>query len=123
MARQSYSEETKAAVLAALLTGQAISKVAEEYNIPEGTIKGWKSRQANGNPVVKVVEEKKERIGELLIEYIALSLETLQKQVVTFGDKKWLKEQEASQVAVLHGVIADKTIRLLEALSGPEEDE
>jgi transposase-like protein len=40
-----YSEEIKAAVMAALLTGQSVSEVAKEYKIPEGTIYSWKSRQ------------------------------------------------------------------------------
>lgn len=123
MARKTYSEETKAAVLSALLTGQSANEVAKKYNIPKGTIIGWKSKANGGDTVAHLPTPKKERIGELLIEYIALSLETLQKQVKTFGNEKWLKEQEASQVAVLHGVIADKTIRLLEALNGPEDNE
>ncbi len=123
MSRATYSEELKAAVMSALLTGQSTFAVATEYRIPEGTVKAWKSKQLNGDSVATVVTEKKERIGELLISYVATSLETLQIQVKTFADKDWLQKQTASEVAVLHGVIADKTIRLLEALAGPEEDE
>lgn len=40
-----YSEETKAAVMAALLTEQSVTQVAKEYDIPTGTIRSWKSRQ------------------------------------------------------------------------------
>lgn len=123
MARQ-YSDETKAAVMAALLTGQSISRVAEEYDIPEGTIKGWKSKQKNGgHPVALVVTQKKEEIGDLLIKYLGLSLETLQRQVKFFANETWLQQQSASEAAVLHGVIADKTIRLLEALADNSEEE
>lgn len=120
MARRSYSEETKAAVMAALLEGQSLNYVAKEYNIPKSTVANW-SAELNREGVVP--NQKKEEIGNLLVSYIALSLKTLQRQVKKFADEKWLEKQSASEVAVLHGVIADKTIRLLEALSGPEENE
>ncbi len=33
-----------------------------------------------------------------------------------FRDEDWLYKQDASELTVLHGVVSDKTIRLLEAL-------
>ena len=36
-----YSPETKAAVMAALLSCQSVTSVAKEYNIPRGTVAGW----------------------------------------------------------------------------------
>lgn len=47
MATRDYSAELRAAVMAALLAGQSVSSVAREYNIPKGTVAGWK-RQALG---------------------------------------------------------------------------
>lgn len=46
---------------------------------------------------------------------------TLREQVKVFRDPNWLKQQSASEAAVLHGVIADKQIRLLEALADDAE--
>ena len=115
-----YSAETKAAALASLLEGQAIGKVAEEYNIPAGTVRSWKSREINGGNVVTVAkkaDQKKEQIGDLLLDYLSTALATLQTKAEFFGDTKWLAKQNAADVAVLHGVITDKAIRLLEALS------
>ena len=109
-----YSNETKAAVLAALLTGQSINSVAREYSIPKGTISNWKNR---GVPNL----DAKKDIGELLIGYLEANLETLRAQVETFRDPAWLKKQTASDAAVLHGVLTDKAIRLLEALSVDDE--
>lgn len=117
MARKTYSEETKAAVMAALLSGQSQYSVAQEYNIPTGTINGWWRREglaegrAFGNP------EQQEEIGDLLMTYLRASLRTLTSQVELFGDTAWLKKQGASELAVLHGVQTDKAIRLLEAMS------
>lgn len=45
--RNEYSEETKAAVMAALLTGQSVSSLSREYGIPKGTVSGWKNRDIN----------------------------------------------------------------------------
>jgi len=114
-----YTDETKAAVLAALLAGQSINSVAREYKIPPGTISNWKNRQGvpkNG------IQKKVDDIGELLISYLQTNLKTLQKQADFFGDESWLKKQTASDAAVLHGVMTDKSVRLLEAMSNAAND-
>lgn len=105
-----YSSETKAAVLAALMEGQSITKVAKEYDIPKGTVSSWKKRNAN------IATQKKE-VGELLVKYLETNLEALQAQAEAFKNTEWLKKQTASDAAVLHGVMTDKAVRLLEALS------
>jgi transposase-like protein len=120
--RREYSDELKAAVMAALLSGQSIASIAADYRIPEGTIKSWASRQANGEIVATVATSKRERIGELLLEYLALNLEALKAQARVFADAEWIKGQAASEVAVLHGVVADKGIRLLEALAAAGDE-
>lgn len=111
-----HSDETKAAVLAALLTGQSVSDVARQYDIPLGTVKTWKNR-AMKQPVSSVSSAKKEEIGDLLLGYLEASLTALREQIVVFSDPDWLRKQTASEAAVLHGVMMDKAIRLLEALS------
>lgn len=115
-----YTPETKAAVLAALLAGQGASKVAEEFRLPEGTVKSWQSRLRQAeSPLRRVAPEKADEIGDLLIGYLHANLETLKIQATFFQDTKWLSQQNAADVAVLHGVMTDKSIRLLEALGGP----
>ena len=105
-----HDPSIRAAVMAALLSGQSVGDVAEEYKIPQTTVSLWKSQVQQNNCY------KKEQVGELLIGYLAINLETLQKQAKVFGDENWLKRQDASSVAVLHGVMVDKVFRLLEAL-------
>lgn len=116
-----YDEHIKAQALAALLAGQSPAQVAATFGIPTGTLKSWKSRQANGATVATVATQKKERIGELLLEYLEEGLTTLREQLKVFRDPDWLKKQSAGEAAVLHGVIADKQIRLLEALADSED--
>ena len=109
-----YSDETKAAVMAALLQGQSINQVAKDWDIPEGTIKYWKGK---AKASVGNVDPQKKEIGDLLVSYLLTSLETLEAQVRMFKNEDWLRKQNAADVAVLHGVITDKAIRLLEALA------
>ena len=90
MAKRSYSDETKAAVMAALLAGQSVSSLAREYQIPEGTLKSWQSREVNGARVAVVATQKKERIGELIVSYLEDLLVTLHAQQKVFQDEKWL---------------------------------
>ena len=114
-----YSEETKAAVLAALLTGQSVSSIAREYSIPKGTVSAWKNRGVTK----KATQKRVDRIGELLTGYLEANLTALQSQAVVFSDPAWLKKQLASDAAVLHGVMTDKAVRLLEALSAGSQND
>ncbi len=120
MARAKYSPEVRAAAVAALLEGQAASKVAADYNLPEGTVKAWGSRTRNGSSELRSVATKRQdEIGDLLVEYLRESLTTLRAQSAFTRDIAWLTKQTAAEVATLHGVMTDKAIRLLEALGGP----
>ena len=114
--KRSYNSETKAAVLAALLTGQAASFVAKEYSIPESTVKDWGAKARSGELSAEYPSQKKE-IGELLIEYLRANIEALRKQAEVFGEPDYLRKNSAENLAVLHGVMADKAVRLLEAMT------
>lgn len=110
-----YSDETRAAVLASLLAGQSIGQVSREYNIPKGTVSAWKSRRGRESAT------QKREIGELLLIYLRTNLEALTAQAEAFKDSTWLRGQSASDVAVLHGVMTDKAIRLLEAFGNAQD--
>lgn len=118
MSRNQYSDEVKAVAMAALLSGQAVGFVAEKYNIPEGTLKSWATRERNAlrgdNSVV--TGNQRERIGGLIIDNIEAMLETTREMLDVVKEKEWLRQQPAHEIAVLFGVISDKTYRLLEAL-------
>lgn len=114
-----YSDTIKAQAIAALLAGQSYTEVARAFGVPVGTLKSWKSRDVAGMDAGDATSAtaKKERIGALLLEYLVSTLETLKAQQVVFADRTWLEKQSASEAAILHGVLADKTIRLLEGLA------
>lgn len=114
--RKQYDDATRAAVIAALMAGQRVDAVAKEYNVPRGTVRGWKSRLAD--PAVKLASDNPESVlGQALYDYVAENLKTLRSQVEVFGDKSWLRKQGAQEMGVLHGILTDKAVRLLEAMS------
>lgn len=117
-----YQPEVKAAVMAALLTGQSVSSVARDYEIPKGTVSGWKKKAFDEVDGVGDDTTQKNEIGDLLMEYLGANLRSLKVQAEHFGDKTWLASQPADSLAVLHGVQTDKAIRLLEALTANQDD-
>lgn len=119
--KREYSQETKAAIMAALLSGQSINSIAREYQIPKSTVANWSSDAHKAADGV-VPNTKKERIGELLLEYLEANLKALKAQAEQFADARWLSKQQADEAAVLHGVMTDKAIRLLEAFGANDTD-
>lgn len=119
MARE-YPAEVKAQVMAALLAGQSVSAAAKAYHIPKGTVSGWKQRETEpmieGVAGVATQKGELEEVGNLLLRLVRAELKSLIAQAEHTGDKNWLNKQEASQLAMLHGVSHDKIFRLIEAL-------
>lgn len=97
--------------MAALLAGQSVHAVADEYQIPRGTVKFWRSQVRPG----PVDPQKQSEIADLLVDYLRANLAALKAQAEKFADPKWLGRQHASELGVLHGIMTDKAIRLLEA--------
>lgn len=97
--------------MSALLAGQGVAEVAREYSLPESTVSRWRK-------VARAEAGLSDDIGELLLAYLSENLRTLQAQAVAFRDPEWLRDQGASDVGVLHGILTDKAVRLLEALEG-----
>lgn len=119
-----YDSETKAAVMAALLAGQSVSSIAKEYELPKGTVSNWKRAASNMIDGVQPKRtQKSTEIGELLLQYLSTNLTTLRIQSEQFQDKQWLAKQNAADAAVLHGVLTDKSVRLIEAMAASVPDD
>lgn len=114
--RRAYSDEVKAAALADLaLLGPGA--VATKYGIPIGTIWSWASRTAE--PLASV---KKDHIGALVATYLEANLQALTAQAYVASQPEYINRQSADGLAILHGVMADKSVRLLEALHASQVD-
>lgn len=113
---KAHSEQVRAAVMAALLAGQSVSEVAADYKIDRSLVSRWK-QQIPADRMHQVALKKQHDFGELLSEYLATLLTTLKVQAEVAGDPDYIRKQPAAELATLHGVMADKGIRLLEAAS------
>lgn len=119
--------EVQAQIIAALLTGQfqTDEQVAEATGVSKHTV-GRIRKQIPAEYLRQVELLKKDRIGELVGEYLEESLRSLIRiDQVTLSDE-WLWRQDAASLATLYGVKADKAYRLLEAIerahrSDPDE--
>lgn len=118
MTRKQHSPEVKSAVMTALLLGQSVSSVAKEYNIPKGTVSGWK-RKIKG--VAKIATQKRKPLEDKLIDLVYVQLDTLLTQHMAVSNPKWILMQSAADMAVLMGVTQDKLMRMLEAF-GHDDD-
>jgi transposase-like protein len=116
--KRQYSDAEKAAAMAALMAGQSLDAVAREYKIPKSTLDSWR----NPRRPKRFETEKESEIGDLLIDYLRANLRALKAQAEVFTDPDWLAQQGAHEAAVLHGVMTDKAVRLIEAFSAHDSD-
>jgi transposase-like protein len=107
-----HSAEVKAQVMAALMAGQGVSEVARAHDLPVKTVHEW----ASSPEFAKVRTQKGDRVQELTFGYLEAVLTTLTKQAEAVSEKTYIHKQPASEIAVLHGVMADKAFRLLSAI-------
>lgn len=109
-----HSDEIRAQVMASLLAGQGVSEVASQYNLDISVVSRWKA--AIPDDQLQVLASKKgEQIETLLFDYLVTTLQSLKNQAEIAGEREYITKQPAGEFAVLHGVMADKSIRLLEA--------
>ncbi|HXI16744.1 MAG TPA: hypothetical protein VNM48_10245 [Chloroflexota bacterium] len=119
---KAHSEQTKAACIASLLAGNTVAFVAREHGVPATTVGEWALRNGASSVLVRAEtargrdQGQMEQIGGLVFAYLTAALRALELQAQQFSDKAWLAKQPAADLAVLHGVVADKGYRLLEAL-------
>lgn len=115
-----HDRDTRAAVLAALLSGSTIAEVSRAMKIPHPTVIRWRDQAGIGpNPppnVHALGQETKADLGARVGDYLDDILVTVRAQAIHTRDPEWLHRQNAHDLAILHGVLVDKAIRLLGAL-------
>lgn len=100
--------------MAALVAGADPPDVAREHAVPLTTVRTW-ARDLRRENLING-SEKRAELGALVADYLAESLVTLTAHARFARDEDWLRKQNASDVAVLHGVLNDKIVRLLAAM-------
>jgi transposase-like protein len=118
----SYTDETKGAVMAALLEGQSVSSVAKDYEIPKGTVSRWKKTALSEGVREERTQKEPGDIGDLLLELLRTNVESLIAISKTTQDAEWIKKQDAAELATFFGVKHDKVVRMVEALNGADAE-
>jgi len=116
-----YSPQQKAFVLARLATGASLHTIARETGIARSTLKDWRDVAAPSAPVAP--QKATDELGAKVYDWVAEGVETLTAQVVAMRDPAWLRQQNARDLAILHGTLFDKTATLLGSLRVREEPE
>jgi hypothetical protein len=112
-------DSTRAAVVAALLEGQAVTKVADDYKIDKATVSRLK--KAIPAELLQEVATKKEiDIAGKIADHLNASFEALTNILAVTKDAAWLNKQNASDLATFSGVTADKVFRVLEAIENAQ---
>lgn len=110
------SDQTRAAVVAALLMGQAVNAVAREYALSHTTVSSIK-KSLPSERFVQVRRDREHHLDELLLDALAANLSAQKRILDTASDPQYIREQPAENIAQLFSAFADRAIRLLEAAS------
>jgi len=113
-------DHTRAAVIAALLAGQRVGEVAKQFKLAHSTVSRYK-KSLPPDKLDEVGRKKEEDFNELIGGYLKETLSTLTVQARFFRNETWLRKQNAAELAVLHGVQADKAFSILEAIERASE--
>src|SRR3990167_775774 len=105
-----HPEATKAKVVSALLAGSSQLECEALYGVPQQTVSGW-AQELGGIDALR-----QGRVSDLVYKYLTENLTTLEVQSRHFRNTEWLAVQNASDLATLHGVCADKAVRILAAM-------
>lgn len=112
------SDEVRAAIMAALLAGQGVSEISENFDMPQQTVSDLK----------RVLENEfgsfgaKKEISEQILELLGTQLNALKSIAGNVGRPEYVEKQPASEIAVLYGVISDKAFRIVSAIRTSEID-
>ena len=76
MRGKKHSPEVKAAVMAALLTGQGVAAVASQYKLNKSVVSRWRA-QINSDELQQVATKKGDEFAELLADALRSILKSL----------------------------------------------
>ena len=123
MAQGKATDRDKVAkVLADLYLGADTQvAIAKKHDVGSSTVTEIKRRHFLDFERLKNRVPRFADIDHLAAGLLEQSLVTLTIQLEHFGNTEWLETQPAGELANLHGVINDKTIRLLAARQNADE--
>lgn len=114
-----YAPETKAQVIAEWKAGSSLNALVKAHGVPKTTLRHWLEGHARV-AVAHVPAPKKEQatydLDAMALRLVRGSVDAVDRIYGVTNDDEWLRKQNAADLAVLAGVIADKLYRLLGAI-------
>jgi len=110
-----HTAKKKGAAIACLLTGDSVSEVAAKHGLDKSVVSRWKARIPAGE-LQQVATKKDGRLNDVVFDCVEANLESLTAQAKAASDPEYLRKQSAKDLAMLHGVMFDKSFRILESV-------
>jgi len=110
---KAHLDEMKAKVIAALLLGAGVMEIAQELGLPHSTISTYKA-EIPKDKLDEFRRKKGERLDEMVYDLMLANLTALRRQAEVISDPRYIQRQRAGELGTLYGIVADKSVRLLE---------
>ncbi len=112
---QKHPDELKAQVIGEWAAGASYGDLSARHNVPKSSIQRWVDGRTRILPIPKPNGPDEETIDDIAWDWTiaqkAATIAILRKAT----DDSWLSGQNAHDLGVFYGIIADKQLRLLAA--------
>jgi hypothetical protein len=119
-----YPEGLQAQIVAEWKAGSSLNSLARGHDIPKSTVQRWVAHHPRV-AVIPSTEPKKDLaaydLDEMALKLVDGSVNAVSRIFGVTEDDAWLKRQNAADLAVLAGVIADKLYRLVGAIQSGQQ--
>jgi Helix-turn-helix domain len=115
--------ELRAQVVATVLAGTSIAAAARQFGLAKQTVSAWV--QAGDVPLVRT----EKTLTDLILEYLQTGFRAMIVQAQVYADEHYCRTQNASDLAIAHGVLGDKlagvaaTAQALGLIGIPDSDD
>ena len=114
-----YDSSVRQRAISALRDGHTVRQVASDLGITTRTLRRWRAalpEDEQAEIVRRTALKKQADLGELIYGYLTTSLPSLTAQLRVMGDPVWIDRQNAREIAILHGMLWDRALRILTLL-------
>lgn len=117
--RADWDIETKARAVGLMIAGSPYIEVTKTTGVPKTTLQHWFA-EIGPEQYTKAREGQKSLV-DLIEELARENFTTLIEQSKLARNAEWFNRQNAADIAVLQGVMTDKTVRVVQQLQQLEQ--